>query len=378
MITAEYTFSPPSAYPLDHIGSPEKLLFFDIETTGFSAAGSSLYLIGAASVTGGTWHLTQWFADRADGEEEVLQAFFSRLSSFDTLVHFNGDTFDIPYLEKRSEILGVSCPLRQMASWDIYKKIRPLKKLLGLDSLKQKAIEQFLGISREDRYSGGQLIQVYEDYLTTRDEELCRLLLLHNEEDLKGMPLILPILSYPDFLTGSFTLEEWTVWEETDIFGQKESFLEVTCRSRSRLPRPFSWDHPGFSGVSFSAEDDRLTLSIPILEDELKYFYPNYKDYYYLIYEDTAIHKSVGEYVDRDARKKATAATCYTKKRGRFLPQPEPADVPLFRTGYRSRTAYRELPEDPLSCPDFPAYIHSLILSSLGKGGRAAGEGRIQ
>ena len=106
MITAEYTFSPPSAYPLDHIGSPEKLLFFDIETTGFSAAGSSLYLIGAASVTGGTWHLTQWFADRADGEVEVLQAFFSRLSSFDTLVHFNGDTFDIPYLEKRSEILG--------------------------------------------------------------------------------------------------------------------------------------------------------------------------------------------------------------------------------------------------------------------------------
>ena len=76
--------------------------------------------------------------------------------------------------------------------------------------------------------------------------------------------------------------------------------------------------------------------------------------------------------MDRDARKKATAATCYTKKRGRFLPQPEPADVPLFRTGYRSRTAYRELPEAPLSCPDFPAYIHSLILSSLGKGGRAA------
>ena len=75
---------------------------------------------------------------------------------------------------------------------------------------------------------------MYEDYLTTRDEELCRLLLLHNEEDLKGMPLILPILSYPDFLTGSFTLEEWTVREETDIFGQKESFLEVTCRSRSQ------------------------------------------------------------------------------------------------------------------------------------------------
>lgn len=219
---------------------------------------------------------------------------------------------------------------------------------------------------------------MYEDYLTTRDEELCRLLLLHNEEDLKGMPLILPILSYPDFLTGSFTPEKWTVREETDIFGQKESFLEVTCRSRSRLPRPFSWDHPGFSGVSFSAEDDRLTLSIPILEDELKYFYPNYKDYYYLIYEDTAIHKSVGEYVDRSARKKATAATCYTKKEGLFLPLPDSScGEPLFRPDYRSRTFYMEIPEELLTSPDFPrnlvrwppfsSYLRDLTASSLGK-----------
>ena len=48
---------------------------------------------------------------------------------------------------------------------DIYKKIRPYRKLLGLESMKQKAIEQFLGISREDKYTGGQLIEVYRDYL---------------------------------------------------------------------------------------------------------------------------------------------------------------------------------------------------------------------
>ena len=41
-----------------------------------------------------------------------------------------------------------------------------------------------------------------------------------------------------------------------------------------------------------------------------RHFFPNCKDYYYLIYEDTAVHKSVGEYVDRQARKKATRETC--------------------------------------------------------------------
>ena len=368
MITAEYTFCPPDTYPLERIGCPEKLLFFDIETTGFSVSGSSLYLIGAASVSGGVWHLTQWFADRAGSEEEILQAFFSHLAPFDTLVHFNGDTFDIPYLEKRCEILGLSCPLKELKSWDIYKKIRPLKKLLGLESLKQKAIEQFLGIEREDRYSGGQLIEVYHRYLTSRDENLCRLLLLHNEEDLKGMPLILPILLYPDFLSGSFSPVQWELREETDIFGQKEHILEMVCQSEATLPRPFSWEHPFLPGVRFQAEENRLSLSLPLFEGELKYFYPNYKDYYYLVYEDTAIHKSVGEYVDRDARKKATAATCYTRKTGLFLPQPEPASGPVFRTDYRSGICYREFPSDPLSCPDFPDYISALITSGLGRG----------
>ena len=343
MITAEHTFFPQSSYPIDRIGSPEQLLFFDIETTGFSGASSNLYLIGAASVRDGAWHLIQWFADRPGSEEEILQAFFSYLEPFGALVHFNGDTFDIPYLKKRCQILGLPCPLDRLKSVDIYKRIRPMKKLLGLDSLKQKAVEKFLGISREDVYTGGQLIQVYEDYLETGDEERLRLLLLHNEDDLKGMPKLLPILAYPDFLSG-----------------------------------PFSWEHSCLPGAQFEAEGGELCLSIPLFRGELKYFYPNYRDYYYLIYEDTAIHKSVGEYVDRSARKKATAATCYTKKEGLFLPLPDSScGEPLFRPDYRSRTFYMEIPEELLTSPDFPrnlvrwpsfpSYLLDLTASSLGK-----------
>ncbi len=34
----------------------------------------------------------------------------------------------------------------------------------------------------------------------THEQNLYDLLILHNEDDLKGMPSILPILNYPDFL----------------------------------------------------------------------------------------------------------------------------------------------------------------------------------
>ena len=43
-------------------------------------------------------------------------------------------------------------------------------------------------------------------------------------------------------------------------------------------------------------------------QDTLKYFYDNYKDYFYLPKEDTAIHKSVATYVDKDFRQKAKTA----------------------------------------------------------------------
>ena len=90
---------------------------------------------------------------------------------------------------------------------DIYKKIKPYRKLLGLENMKQKSIEQFLGLAREDKYNGGQLIEVYREYLMTHESFLYDLLILHNEDDLKGMPSILPILCYADMMEAPFLLE---------------------------------------------------------------------------------------------------------------------------------------------------------------------------
>ena len=49
MRTLRQTISgPPSGYPLDKIAPLNKILFLDIETTGFTAKSSCLYLIGTA------------------------------------------------------------------------------------------------------------------------------------------------------------------------------------------------------------------------------------------------------------------------------------------------------------------------------------------
>ena len=89
--------------------------------------------------------------------------------------------------------------------------------------------------------------------------------------------------------------------------------------------------------------------NIALFQGELKYFYSNYKDYYYLPMEDTAIHKSVGEYVDRDARTKATARTCYTKKQGLFLPQFGCLWSPALMQEYKASLTYAEYEPEMLS-----------------------------
>lgn len=355
MIIIDKTFAAAQTYPLSRLGAPEGLAFFDIETTGLSPDYSIVYLIGVFYPQGDGFRFLQWFAESKKEEPLILDAFFRFIQPFHTLVHFNGDTFDLPFLKKRAEKHTLSCPLSDLASVDLYRRIKPFKKLLGLDSLKQKSIEAFLKIRREDQYTGGQLIEVYHQYEFSRKEELRGLLLLHNEDDLKGMPALLPILFYPDFFSQDFRLLDMKKQ------GNHMSRLVLTLQGMEEisLPVPLSVRS---SSYELTAKDSLLTLSVRLYEGTLKYFYPNYKDYYYLIYEDTAVHKSVGEFVDRGARVKATRETCYTKKEGIFLPQPAPLWTPSFQNAFRDKTYFFEFEPERFSDTGLVnAYIKDIL-----------------
>ena len=82
MITIHKEFDIQTEYDLSRIGDPEKLLFFDIETTGFSAYDSSLYLIGTLHFSEGKVILDQFFADSFSSELPVLEAFFEFIRNF--------------------------------------------------------------------------------------------------------------------------------------------------------------------------------------------------------------------------------------------------------------------------------------------------------
>ena len=342
MITIAKDYKYTSTYDLARLGDPEKLLFFDIETTGLSSKRDMVYLIGCVYLRDGSWHLKQWFADSPEAEKEVLLHFFLFSSRFSTLVHFNGTTFDLPFLKERASKFGTPLPEKKPESFDIYKKVRSLKTLLDLPDCKQKTLEAFLGTGREDPYDGGQLIGFYWQYLRTKEERLYQALLLHNAEDIMGLPSLLSILSYRDFFSDTFRLLSEELRTYRSASGSEEQELFLVCESGNTfLPAPCS---VSCGDYRFSCRENRLTVRLPLYSGSLRYFFPNYTDYYYLPEEDRSIHKSIAFFVDKGHRKKATAKTCYQNHTGLFVPFPEKAagELPLFYTEYKKQPAFLE------------------------------------
>lgn len=108
-------------------------------------------------------------------------------------------------------------------------------------------------------------------------------------------------------------------------------------------------------------------MRVPLWEGELRYYFANYQDYYYLPQEDTALHKSVARYVDREHRIQATAQTCYVRKRSQYLPQWKPLFSPYFQAEYRSKPGYFELtPEVKRDKELFCSYAEHLLERLLG------------
>lgn len=352
-------------YPLERIAPLEDILFLDIETTGFTAKNSTLYLIGVAFFEQNCWHIRQWFAENASQEVEILKAFSDMASFYKYLFHFNGNNFDLPYLSQKCGQYEMPGSFDTFQGIDLYRRVSTCKSFLKLPNCKQKTIENYLDINRIDPFNGGELIGIYQDYITSPSESSREILLCHNFEDIRGMLQIIPILSYCDIFDGRIRAKKVQANHYKDFGGKTRQELFMTLILPVPLPKPIS---AYANDCYFKAEKDQGTLKVPIYEEELKYFYANYRDYYYLPAEDIALHKSIATFVGNEHRVAATAATCYTRKYSSFLPQWDILMEPFFKRDYRSKGLFFELTDelkkDRAAFTKYAGHVLEMIASS--------------
>lgn len=386
MIRIEKALTQPVPSDIYTIGAPEDVLFFDIETTGLSARSAGLYLIGMLTYTDKNWTLLQFFCEDVADEPAVLQAFFDLLRTKKTLISYNGDGFDIPFLRHMLEQYGLPYSFDAVESFDLFKKFRPLRRLLNLPDLKLKSCERFLGIDHEDRFTGGELIEVYFEWQKTKAAALLDTLLLHNAEDIANLPNLLPLLRYRALPHSDFKLRAHERRQDAGTPLVHLSFTLLAPMSPSAhtpaendgrevmdhrrphcpvlaLPRPMDLRGDFWA---LHAEGSAVELYVQLFEGERKLFFADFEHYYYLPAEDQVIHQSLAEFVDRSARKKACARNCYQRVTGCFLPECSEVYTPALQAEYRDKLRYAQY-SDALFDDEVKAaaYLKSFLEAAL-------------
>ena len=345
------------------------LLFFDIETTGLSPKTSHVYLIGLIQYNpdASCFEMTQYLAESEEPSEEikVLESFCRVALTKNCLVHFNGSSFDLPFLKHRCKALHLTESLSQLPSLDLYRELLSMPAFFRqMPDHKQKSFELLIGYPREDQLSGKEMITAFQEYAKTKDSSTLNLLFLHNEDDLKGMLALTSLGSLKQLLNGSCQI--------TDVQELQEPNLDLDGAMETKLLFSLSLETPVPVTLSANAEfcyitvtENKAKIKMPLYEGTLLYFYPDYKNYCYLPFEDEAIHKSIAAYLEPSHRQKATATTCYKKISGKFLYAPGAPDLPLLKENYRSREHYVSWPFPEPQDESLKTYLHEVLKTAV-------------
>ena len=361
--------------------SLEDAMLYDIETTGLNPKASQLYLLGVLLFHKENSEFIQYFAESVRDEEEILEQFFQLCKTKRVLISFNGEGFDNRFIETMAKSYG-KLPLHlNLKQLDLFKLIRKRKKFYGLESASLKSCERFLGIYREDRCSGGELISVYREYLQDKDSEKKNILLLHNREDIQNLPALFSFLAYENIFQGNvhFQRAEFLVrdeMEETNYNHQMESALQIKDlkleeRQNSRtskklclrfslpssVPVPLKLTPKNFL---LEIKETSLCLTVPLYQGELCYFFKDYKDYEFIPSEDRAVHKSLANMYPKEMREKAKASTAYQKMKTSFLPVFQEGEK-VFKKTYQDKQCFIPFKENTFESINPVEYLLSFL-----------------
>ncbi|MBQ6496138.1 MAG: ribonuclease H-like domain-containing protein [Firmicutes bacterium] len=188
----------------------------DIETTGLDLSRNKFILGGLFNCQ--TRQLHQILAECREEEAQTLSEYVKELAKLDVVVTYNGRHFDLPFLEKRMEVLtkagkylqqGDEQILRRLYDLDLFLVVQghsPIKKLVP--NLRQKTIENYMGLweTRTDEISGAESVNLYNHYEKTGDPAAEEKILLHNNDDVRQLTKLTRVISKCDLHRAMYSL----------------------------------------------------------------------------------------------------------------------------------------------------------------------------
>jgi uncharacterized protein YprB with RNaseH-like and TPR domain len=166
----------------------ERAAFLDTETTGLSGGtGTYAFLIGIGRFVGPTFQVRQFFMRDPSEEPAQLAEAADWVDGCTDLVTFNGRAYDMPLLETRYALRGVSAPLRGVRHLDLLPAARRLWRR-RLSSCTLVSLERnILGLERQDDVPGWLIPHRYFMYQSDGDARPLVGIFHHNALDILSM-----------------------------------------------------------------------------------------------------------------------------------------------------------------------------------------------
>lgn len=170
-------------------------VYLDTETTGLAGgAGTMAFLIGAASIEDDGFRLKQWFIREHGEEASALSSLAAYLTRFETMVTYNGRSYDQPLLETRYTLSRQRTPFSRLEHLDLLYGARRLWKL-RFESCRLVELErQILGHERIGDVPGELIPQLYFEFLRTGRAGKLVAVLEHNALDILSLAFLAAII----------------------------------------------------------------------------------------------------------------------------------------------------------------------------------------
>lgn len=166
-----------------------KTLFFDTETTGLAGgSGTYAFLVGLGYYSGDEF-VTEQLLMRDHGDEPALLNYLSSLvKGRDSLVSFNGRSFDAQLLSTRYGMHRLPEPLGRCPHLDLLYICRRLWGLSKLPDCRLETLEsKVLGAPRHQDVPGWLIPTLFFDFLRDKNPAPLKGVLEHNRRDLLAM-----------------------------------------------------------------------------------------------------------------------------------------------------------------------------------------------
>jgi len=220
---------------------PEKALFLDTETTGLSGgAGTVAFLVGLGRVERGRFVVYQYLMPNYGAEPLLLEKTAALIREAETLVTFNGRSFDVPLLRSRFVMCRMEDPTADKPHLDLIHPARRAWKLRLKDCSLSHIEETVLGVRRERDIPGAEVPERYFRFLKSGDMDLLEDIVLHNRQDIVSLGALLVRLSraYAAPLEQTSMLDVFSLGKALEKRGERAE--AGTCYRLAAKERPLS------------------------------------------------------------------------------------------------------------------------------------------